>query len=208
MSCSTAVCPTYSEGEKHHGLQASDRPASDHSEGRQGIQRHLPLLHRRLRLQGLHMADQQAGRHGRRTRTSSASTSPSSSRPRRPPGTRPRCTTSSARTARTCTSSSSPTSDCVVNSGLGSVRGARMAEMSYSQQRNTQLQRLTDPMVWRYGQMQPTSWADALDLVARVTVAVINDRARTDCSSPPSTTAAPAAATKTPGAPASSISGR
>ena len=68
-----------------------------------------------------------------------------------------------------------PDHDCVVNSGLGSVRGARMAEMSYSQQRNTQLQRLTDPMVWRYGQMQPTGWADALDLVARVTVAVMND---------------------------------
>src|SRR4029077_6748350 len=62
-----------------------------------------------------------------------------------------------------------------VNSGLGSVRGARIAEMSYSRARNTQLQRLTDPLVWRYGQMQPTSWDDALDLVARVTVAVIND---------------------------------
>src|SRR6266404_2889316 len=68
-----------------------------------------------------------------------------------------------------------PDKDCVVNSGLGSVRGARIAEMSYSQQRNTQLQRLTDPMVWRYGQMQPSSWDDALDLVARVTVGVIND---------------------------------
>ena len=68
-----------------------------------------------------------------------------------------------------------PDKECVVNSGLGSVRGARMAEMSYSQQRNTQLQRLTDPMVWRYGQMQPTGWDDALDLVARVTVTVIND---------------------------------
>jgi Anaerobic dehydrogenases, typically selenocysteine-containing len=68
-----------------------------------------------------------------------------------------------------------PDKDCVVNSGLGSIRGARIAEMSYSQQRNTQLQRLTDPMVWRYGQMQPTSWDDALDLVARVTVAVMND---------------------------------
>ena len=68
-----------------------------------------------------------------------------------------------------------PDHDCVVNSGLGSVRGARMAEMSYSQQRNTELQRLTDPMVWRYGQMQPTSWDDALDLVAQVSVAVIND---------------------------------
>jgi arsenite oxidase large subunit len=69
-----------------------------------------------------------------------------------------------------------PDKDCVVNSGLGSVRGARMAEMSYSRARNTQLQRLTDPLVWRYGQMQPTSWDDALDLVARVTCAVINDQ--------------------------------
>jgi arsenite oxidase large subunit len=69
-----------------------------------------------------------------------------------------------------------PDKACVVNSGLGSVRGARIAEMSYSRQRNTQLQRLTDPMVWRYGQMQPTSWNDALDLVARVTVGVINER--------------------------------
>jgi arsenite oxidase large subunit len=68
-----------------------------------------------------------------------------------------------------------PDKDCVVNSGLGSVRGARMAEMSYSRARNTQLQRLTDPMVWRYGQMQPTSWDDALDLVAQVTVGVINE---------------------------------
>ena len=31
-------------------------------------------------------------------------------------------------------------------------------------------------MVWRYGQMQPTSWDDALDLVARVTVGVINEQ--------------------------------
>ena len=69
-----------------------------------------------------------------------------------------------------------PDHDCVVNSGLGSIRGARMAEMSYSRPRNTQLQRLTDPMVWRYGQMQPTSWDDALDLVARVTATVINDQ--------------------------------
>ena len=63
-----------------------------------------------------------------------------------------------------------------MNSGLGSIRGARMAEMSYSPVRNTELQRLTDPMVWRYGQMQPTSWEDALDLVARVTAAVINEQ--------------------------------
>ncbi len=69
-----------------------------------------------------------------------------------------------------------PDPNCVVNSGLGSVRGARMAEMSHSKARNTQLQRLTDPLVWRYGQMQPTSWDDALDLVSRVTSAVIDDQ--------------------------------
>ncbi len=69
-----------------------------------------------------------------------------------------------------------PDKNCVVNSGLGSVRGARMAEMSYSQVRGTEPQRLTDPMVWRYGQMQPTSWEDALDLVARVTAAVIDEQ--------------------------------
>jgi arsenite oxidase large subunit len=69
-----------------------------------------------------------------------------------------------------------PDEDCVVNSGLGSVRGARMAELSYSRVRNTQLQRLTTPMVWRYGQMQPTDWDDALDLMARVTAAVIADQ--------------------------------
>ena len=69
-----------------------------------------------------------------------------------------------------------PDTKCVVNSGLGSIRGARMAEMSYSPVRNTEQQRLTDPMVWRYGQMQPTSWEDALDLVARVTAAVINEQ--------------------------------
>ncbi len=69
-----------------------------------------------------------------------------------------------------------PDRECSVNSGLGSIRGARMAEMSYSEARSTQQQRLTDPMVWRYGQMQPTSWEDALDLVARVTAAVIKEQ--------------------------------
>lgn len=69
-----------------------------------------------------------------------------------------------------------PDTDCVVNSGLGSVRGARIAEMSHSLARSTQLQRLTDPLVWRYGQMQPTSWDDALDLVARVTTRVIEEQ--------------------------------
>lgn len=69
-----------------------------------------------------------------------------------------------------------PDHDCVVNSGLGSIRGSRIAEMSYSEARSTQQQRLTRPMVWRYGQMQPTSWDDALDLVARVTAQVIKEQ--------------------------------
>lgn len=66
-----------------------------------------------------------------------------------------------------------PDADCVVNSGLGSVRGARMAENRRSDVTGTQQQRLTDPLVWRYGTWQPTSWEDALDLVARVTARVI-----------------------------------
>ncbi len=69
-----------------------------------------------------------------------------------------------------------PDVTCVVNSGLGSIRGARMAEMTYSAVRSTEQQRLTDPMVWRYGQMQPTSWEDALDLVARVTATIVAEQ--------------------------------
>ena len=69
-----------------------------------------------------------------------------------------------------------PDDACIVNSGLGSARGARMAEMSYSRARTTQQQRLTDPLVWRYGQMQSTSWDDALDLVARVTARIVAEK--------------------------------
>ncbi|MFN4154644.1 MAG: arsenate reductase (azurin) large subunit [Paracoccaceae bacterium] len=67
-----------------------------------------------------------------------------------------------------------PDVNCVVNSGLGSIRGARMAENRRSDVTGTQRQRLTDPLVWRYGTWQPTSWDDALDLVARVTARVID----------------------------------
>lgn len=69
-----------------------------------------------------------------------------------------------------------PDHDCVVNSGLGSVRGARIAEMSPSATTGTQQQRLTTPLVWRYGMMQPTSWEDALDLVAEVTRRVVEEQ--------------------------------
>ena len=55
-----------------------------------------------------------------------------SSRGHKPsPGMRHRCTTSSNKTAKTSIIVIKPDNDCVVNSGLGSMRGARMAEMSY-----------------------------------------------------------------------------
>ena len=40
-----------------------------------------------------------------------------------------------------------PDQNCEVNSGLGSTRGARQAELSYSAVTGTQSQRLTDPLV-------------------------------------------------------------
>ena len=40
----------------------------------------------------------------------------------------------------------------------------------------TQSQRLTDPMVYRYGGMYPTSWDDALWLVAEITRRVVQEQ--------------------------------
>jgi len=68
-----------------------------------------------------------------------------------------------------------PDRDCVVNSGLASIRGARMAENRPSRVTGTQQQRLSDPMMWRNGVWQPTSWDDALDLVARVTARIVTE---------------------------------
>ena len=90
--------------------------------------------------------------------------------------------------------------------GLSSRRAHGRAELLDGA--GSQQQRLTDPMVWRYGQMQPTSWDDALDLVARVTAAVIKDQGEDGLFVSSSTTAARPAATRTPGAPASSTSNR
>ncbi len=69
-----------------------------------------------------------------------------------------------------------PDFDCSVNSGLASVRGARLGELSYSTTNATQQQRLTQPMVWRYSGYYPTSWEDALSLVADVTRRVIQEQ--------------------------------
>jgi arsenite oxidase large subunit len=69
-----------------------------------------------------------------------------------------------------------PDENCVVNGGLGSTRGAKMAVLSYSQVTGTSTERLTDPLVWRYGQLSPTSWDDAVSLVAEVTRRVIEEQ--------------------------------
>ena len=68
-----------------------------------------------------------------------------------------------------------PDKDCVVNQGLNSVRGGRHGETRYSAQTGTMTDRLTHPMVWRYSQHMPTSWDDALSLVADVTRRVIEE---------------------------------
>ncbi len=73
-----------------------------------------------------------------------------------------------------------PDVNCVVNSGLGSIRGARMAENRPSRVTGTQAQRLSDPLVWRNGVWQPTSWDDAMDLVARVTARVVTEGSEDD----------------------------
>ncbi|MDO6731439.1 arsenate reductase (azurin) large subunit [Marinovum sp. 2_MG-2023] len=73
-----------------------------------------------------------------------------------------------------------PDVDCVVNSGLGSIRGARMAENRPSKVTGTQQQRLSDPLVWRNGVWQPTSWEDAMDLVTRVTARVVTEGSEDD----------------------------
>jgi len=69
-----------------------------------------------------------------------------------------------------------PDHGCVVNSGLGSIRGARMAELAHSTVTGTMAARLTDPLVWRYGGMSPTSWDDAMALVAEVTRRVVEEQ--------------------------------
>ena len=66
-----------------------------------------------------------------------------------------------------------PDHNCAVNSGLGSTRGAKLAELSYSTVTGTQPERLTEPLVWRYGTLTPTAWDDAIDLAAEVTRRVV-----------------------------------
>jgi arsenite oxidase large subunit len=66
-----------------------------------------------------------------------------------------------------------PDKACEVNGGLASIRGGRIGELSYSTVTGTLRDRLTEPMVWRYGTLSPTSWDDAINLVADVTRRVV-----------------------------------
>jgi arsenite oxidase large subunit len=174
--------------------------------GRQGTQRHLPLLHRRLRLQSLHLAAEEA-RHDADSNWFGVDLSKQQGAETEA-WYAPSMYNVVKQDGRDVHLVIKPDVNCVVNSGLGSIRGARMAENRRSDVNGTQQQRLTDPMVWRYGTWQPTSWDDALDLVARVTARVIDKDNENDLSSRCSTTAAARAATRTPGGPASSTSSR
>ena len=69
-----------------------------------------------------------------------------------------------------------PDHGCEVNSGLGSIRGARQGENSYSEVTGTQSQRLRDPLVYRYSGLYPTSWEDAFSLVSEVTRRVVEEQ--------------------------------
>ena len=66
-----------------------------------------------------------------------------------------------------------PDNECVVNSGLASTRGARMAEDSYSEVTQTQLHRLTMPLIYRDGDLVEISWDEAFWLTAEITRRVV-----------------------------------
>ena len=69
-----------------------------------------------------------------------------------------------------------PDENCVVNSGLNSIRGSRIAELSHSEINGTLRDRLLEPMVWRYGTLSPATWDDAVALVAEVTRRVVDQQ--------------------------------
>jgi len=99
-----------------------------------------------------------------------------------------------------------PDQDCVVNGGLNSVRGGRMAEIRFSAQTGSMSDHLTTPLVWRYSQMLPTSWEDALSLTADVTRRVSRSGVRMQYWSICLTMVVQQVVMRTPGVPASSIS--
>jgi len=66
-----------------------------------------------------------------------------------------------------------PDNECVVNSGMASVRGGGLAQTLYSPKRGTKV-RLSTPLVAKAEGFDNASWNDAVDLGARVIKAVID----------------------------------
>jgi arsenite oxidase large subunit len=66
-----------------------------------------------------------------------------------------------------------PDKDCVVNEGLGSVRGAGQAATLFAPDRPTKA-RLTDPLIRRADRHEALTWDAAVDLGARVIKAVMD----------------------------------
>ncbi len=66
-----------------------------------------------------------------------------------------------------------PDKECVVNSGLSSTRGGKMASYMYSED-GVGSHRLKNPQVYRGGQWLDTNWDDALALYAGVTKKILD----------------------------------
>ena len=194
------------EGE--HGLQASHRSAADHSGECQGAQRHLPLLHRRLRLPRLHLGREQAGRRraGRQRLRR---------RPVEAAGGRDRRLVLAVDVQHRQAGRPRRSHRHQARQGLrGELRPRLDPRRAHG--RDELQPRSATPSC----SASPTRWSGATARCSRPagTTRSISSRAsprpsstsraRTASSSPPSTMAAPAAATRTPGAPASSISVR
>ena len=69
-----------------------------------------------------------------------------------------------------------PDHECVVNSGLGSDSRCPLGRTLVLRDEGQSGPAADRPLVWRYGALYPTSWEDALDLVAEVTRRVIEEQ--------------------------------
>ena len=67
-----------------------------------------------------------------------------------------------------------PDRDCVVNSGMASVRGGGMAQTLYSPERPTKARLIKPQLRHQRGSFSDASWDDAVDLGAQIIKAVID----------------------------------
>jgi arsenite oxidase large subunit len=96
-----------------------------------------------------------------------------------------------------------PDKECVVNQGGGSVRGLQMASYMYADGTMTN-ERMKHPRIHTGDQWLDTDWEQALALYCGVTKKVLDAKGPRELAfDSASTTAAPAAVSRTPGVPAS-----